>query len=266
MEKLAAAFGLEVRFSHSGFDPSLEKVRVAEAMSWKPDLLILLPASAKGGEALAASIHQARMPLLYSNTMRDQSCFRCRLAWTGPDDWAQSRVNARAFAEGLGVKGGYALAQHVPGTSPFYARSYAVVTELAKAAPNLHLLEAGHGGFDRKRTSDLVGTWLAKHGDALRGIYSADDADTALGIADALERPGRGDIVVSAAGASAIGLDLVGKGILHPITYQSAEGDGALALKAAVDWFSGLELEPLVYLPYEVITRENLSSFLPTQW
>ena len=58
----------------------------------------------------------------------------------------------------------------------------------------------------------------------------------------------------------------MGKGTVDSITYQSPEGDGALALKAAVDWFSGLELDPLIYLPYEIVRGDNLRNYLPAQW
>jgi methyl-accepting chemotaxis protein/ABC-type sugar transport system substrate-binding protein len=266
MEKVALAFGAKATFTDSGFDPELEARRVSEAVRSRPDLLVILAASAEGGSRSAEIAYRAGLPTLYANTIPDPACFRYCLAWTGPDDWAQTRALARRFAKRIGPEGGYAIVQHVPGSSAFYSRTYGLMTELAKVAPGMKLLEAEHSDFDREKTAALVEKWLARHGTALKGIYAADDGATALGIADALERKGRGDIVVSAAGACSIGLDLVGKGILDSITYQPPEGDGALAMKAAVDWFSGLELNPLIYLPFDIVTKEKLASFLPAQW
>ncbi len=266
MEKVGRAFGVETVFSHSGFDHDIERRRVTEAVRSRPDLLVILAASAVGGSDSAEIAYRAGLPLIFANTIPDPGCFRYCLAWTGPDDWAQTRALARRFAERAGGKGGYAIVQHVPGSSAFYSRTYAFVTELAKAAPGMRLLEAAHSRFDRGETARLVEGWLAKHGAALAGVYAADDGDTALGIADAIGRTGRRDLIVSAAGACSIGLGLVGKGILDSIHYQPPEGDGALAMKAAVDWFSGLELPPMIYLPYDIVTKENLSAFLPAQW
>jgi ABC-type sugar transport system substrate-binding protein len=266
MEKVAKAFGVEVGFSNSEHDPELEKKRVAEAVQTKPDLIVLLPTSARGGLEAAMIAYRAGVPLIYSNSMPDSECFRYSLTWTGPDDWAQTRALARRFAERLGGEGGYALVQHIPGGSAFFGRSYAFITELAKIAPHMTCLEAAHSHFDRAETAELVKKWLSEHGKSLVGISSADDAGTALGIADAMEYTKRSDLIVSAAGASSIGLDLVGKGIIDSITYQPPEGDGALAMMSAVNWFSGLELEPMIYLPYDIITKENQSSFLPAQW
>jgi hypothetical protein len=33
-----------------------------------------------------------------------------------------------------------------------------------------------------------------------------------------------------------------------------------------VDWFSALALSPMIYLPYDIVTKDNLDSFLPAQW
>jgi methyl-accepting chemotaxis protein/ABC-type sugar transport system substrate-binding protein len=266
MEKIAAVFGVRLSFYNSGYDPALERRRVEEAVAARPDLLVILPASATGGPHSAILAYKAGIPILYSNSIPDPECFRYSLAWTGPDDWAQTRALARRFAERCGGEGGYALVQHVPGSSPFFARTYGLTTELAKVAPAMRCLEKAHTGFDRQQSAKLLGEWLRKHGSSIKGIYSADDGQSLLGLADALEEAGRSDLVVCAAGASTAGLELVGRGLVDSITYQSGEGDGALALKAAVDWFSGLELEPLIYLPYDIITKESVADYLPAQW
>ena len=52
-------------------------------------------------------------------------------------------------------------------------------------------------------------------------------------------------MVIVAAGNSKTGMDSVKAGDARAITYQSAEGDGALALYSAVRWFSGEALDPV---------------------
>jgi two-component system response regulator YesN len=49
---------------------------------------------------------------------------------------------------------------------------------------------------------------------------------------------------------------------LHAITYQSPELDGALSLQVAIDWFNGLQVEPIRYLPKHIITRADVEEFL----
>ena len=93
--------------------------------------------------------------------------------------------------EKLGKKGGVCYVRHAPGGSPFFARTYAPVTELATYAPDIKTLDMQAPGF---------------------------------------------------------------------------EADGAVALKAAVDWFNGVEVEPVRYLPKHIISAKDVEEFMPAQW
>jgi ribose transport system substrate-binding protein len=61
-------------------------------------------------------------------------------------------------------------------------------------------------------------------------------------------------------------MDSVKEGKLHAVTLQSAETDGALPVEVAVDYFNGLEIQPIRYLPKKIITKENVDNFYPPQW
>ena len=53
---------------------------------------------------------------------------------------------------------------------------------------------------------------------------------------------------------------------LHGIAWESPESDGALAIEVAIDFFNGLEIVPVKYLPPFVITREIVKNYYPPQW
>jgi two-component system response regulator YesN len=57
-------------------------------------------------------------------------------------------------------------------------------------------------------------------------------------------------------------MQLVKEGKLQAITFQSAQADGALPMKVAIDWFNGLSIEPINYLPKYIITRDNIDDFI----
>ena len=84
--------------------------------------------------------------------------------------------------------------------------------------------------------------------------------------AEALKKAGREDIIVVAAGNSKVGMDIVKDGGLYAITYQTAEGDGALAVKTAADWFNGMEIEAIRNIPQHMITIKDVADFYPPQW
>ena len=118
----------------------------------------------------------------------------------------------------------------------------------------------------RKAGMQVVADWIMRFGKELKGICAADDSAQAIGIIEACKKAGRSDIVVVAAGNSKIGMDAVKAKDMFAITYQSAEADGAVALKAAVDWFNGVAVEPVRYLPKHIITADDADEFLPAQW
>ena len=95
---------------------------------------------------------------------------------------------------------------------------------------------------------------------------SSDDSSTALGAIRAISLHERNDIVLTAIGHSKTGLDLMKEGKIQAMTVQSAESDGALAVEAAIDWFNGLDVLPVKYLPMQVITKKDVDLYYPPQW
>jgi hypothetical protein len=118
------------------------------------------------------------------------------------------------------------------------------------------------GQFDPKAAEARVSGWLGEFGLALKGIVSSDDCFCQEGINEALRKAGRQDIILVSAGSTPAGMQLVKEGKLQAITFQSAQADGALPMKVAIDWFNGLSIEPLNYLPKYIITRDNIDDFI----
>jgi ABC-type sugar transport system substrate-binding protein len=215
---------------------------------------------------LLRRINKAGIPCITSNTIPCDEAMKYCLAWTGPDDWGQFRMLARKFADALDRKGGYAIIRHMPGSSPFFARTYAPITELADYAPDMKLLVMDTANLEAEGTMQLVSAWLTKYGDQLKGLVLAGDGFSMTGALEAVNKSGRKDIVIVAAGNSKTGMDSIKAGDALAITYQSAEGDGAIAVHAAAEWFEGKKLEPVRHLPKHIITQADVDEFMPAQW
>jgi ABC-type sugar transport system substrate-binding protein/AraC-like DNA-binding protein len=239
---------------------------VRQAIDEKPDLVILVPINTSACTRWVQEINGSGIPVIGSNYIPDEEAYRSILAWCGPDDWGQYRMLARTFAGLMGYQGGYAIIRHIPGTSCWFARTYAVITELRKAAPRMRCLAMApsceDGAFDPAIAHRLVSGWIEKYGDELKGIVGPDDDIVIDGINEALRKAGREDIIRVGAGSTQKGMQLVKQGDLHAITFQSAQADGALPMKIAVDWFNGLDIAPINYLPKYIISKDNVDGFL----
>jgi ribose transport system substrate-binding protein len=268
MQRIADAYGIQLKTLTAGnADVNIQSQQVDQVINERPDLVILFPVDAKSVVPMLRKLHQAKVPVIASNLIPVDAGMPYVLTWTGPDDWGQFRMLAREFAQRMNYEGGYGIIQHMPGGSPYFSRTFSVVTELKKIAPRMKLLEKQTTKLEAEKTMQVVSDWITKYGKDLKGIVSADDSGAQIGINQACKNAGREDILRVAAGNSKVGMDFIKAAALHAVTYQSAEADGALPMKLAADWFCGKEIaKPVYYLPKHVITKDDVDQYLPAQW
>jgi ABC-type sugar transport system substrate-binding protein/AraC-like DNA-binding protein len=266
LEKIALRAGVRLIRLTADMTREGQDEQVRRVIREKPDLAILVPISSEACTEWVRAINAEKIPIIVSNFLPSKDAYRYILSWCGPDDWGQFRLLSRKFAELMGYKGGYAILRHLPGTSCYDARTFSVITELRTAAPRMRLLAMGpaddKGQFDPQAAEARVSGWLGEFGLTLKGIVSSDDCFCQQGINEALRKAGRQDIILVSAGSTPAGMQLVKEGKLQALTFQSAQADGALPMKVAIDWFNGLSIEPINYLPKYIITRDNIDDFI----
>lgn len=267
MRMVAKAYGINLTTMEASNDNKGQADQVEQVIRMKPDLVILNPVDSNGCVPMLKRLYEAKVPVIASNLLPVDEGMKYVITWTGPDDWGQFRMLARAFAEKMGYQGNYCVIRHVAGTSCYLSRTFGAVSELAKVAPKMKCLDMQATDLDTEKTKTQVAAWLKKYGTDLKGIVSADDSKAQVGIEEALKEAGRSDVVCVSAGSSDTGLQYIKQGKVYAVTYQSAEGDGALPLEIAARWFRGEKIDrPIYYLKKHVITAKDVDQFLPAQW
>lgn len=266
MKKIADAYGMDLKIKVANNDVNLQSEQVDEAINEKPDMVICSPVDSKACVPMFRKLNEAGIPIIAVNLLPATEAHQYLLAFTGPDDWAQFRLLARDFANRMHNQGDYCVVQHRPGSSPFFSRTYAMVTELKKIAPQMKCLAMQTTDLESEKTKDVVSGWITRFGPDIKGIVSPDDSGTQVGINEAIKNANRTDIVRVSAGNSKVGMDFVKAGELDAITYQSPEADGAIPMKLAADWFYGKTIDQIRYLPIAIITKDNVSKYEPAQW
>lgn len=262
MKTTAEEAGIELKTYFANWNRETQVEQLERAINEKPDLIILNPEFAEESIAWYKQINESGIPVIGSNLLPAQEGFKYILSWTGPDDWGQSRLLARKFAELMHYRGGYCIFRHIKGSSSFYARTYGVICELTRIAPEMSCLSLEETFLEEETAYRRMTEVLKKYGKKLKGIVSADDNRTQLGINRAIAEQGREEIIRVACGSTDTGMQLIRAGKLDALAYQSAEIDGALAMKIAIDWFNELQIEPMRYLPKHIITGDNVRDFL----
>ncbi len=262
VRNIADLEGMTVEVLSGNWDSRSQSRQVDTAIASRPDMIILLPENARACTEWYKRIYKAGIPVIGSNLLPENDAFRYFLCWTGPDDWGQGRLLARDFARFKNGTGGYGIISHVPGSSNFFSRSYSVLTELSEIAPGMECLDIASTDLNAEATRRKVIGWIERFGDRLTGIISADDNVVQAGILSPLKAAGREDIVCAAYGGSSVGLEYVKQGRLKAVAYQRGDVDGMLAMKAAADWFNGLTVQPIRYLPKHIVTERDVDEFL----
>ena len=265
-KKVADAYQMTFIQLSSDWDINLQNKQVDEAISMKPDMIIINPLDVKEANKQLKKINEAGIPCIVSNMLPEAEGMKYALAWTGPDDWGQSRMLARVLADKLGKQGGVAYLTHSVGSSVYYSRLMGPITELKEYAPDIETLDYQSPGFDKSTSKAVVERWIEQFGPKLSAIVCADDSSQLLGVIEALNAAGRDDVIVVAAGNSKNGMDAVKNGDAYALTYQSAQADGAMAMKFAADWFNGIQIPTVSYIQKQIITAENVDAYMPAEW
>jgi len=265
-EKACDALGMTVEFFDPNWDQATQDSYIDQAILKQPDAIVLIPLSADHAAQQFKKINDAGIPAFCNDMLPEASAMNYILSYSGPHDWLEMRMLAEMLGEKMNGEGGVAYITHSVGGSPYYSRTFGPMSTLASLYPNIKHLDVQSPGFEATAVKQVVADWITKYGDELNAIVLADDSDQAVGAVEACKAAGRDDIIVVATGFSRAGSEMLQNGDLEAVTYQSCQNDAGAAIRMVAEYFCGHEIPRVSYIPYDVITAENVEEFLPCQW
>ncbi len=90
--------GMDITVMDCQWSVTQYNAAVVEAIAQKPDLILLNPGNQKQRDLWYKQINIAGIPVIGVNFLASNTGHKYLLAWTGPDDWGQSRELARVMA------------------------------------------------------------------------------------------------------------------------------------------------------------------------
>ena len=128
-----------------------------------------------------------------------------------------------------------------------------------KDYPNIEILDYNTANWSRSEAVTLMETWLTAYGDEIEAVVAEND-EMALGARQAIEDGGY-DIPCIGIDGITDAVSAVENGGMIASDFQDAEGQIAGSIDAAVKVLNGEEVEKEIWIPFQMITPDNVEEF-----
>lgn len=138
------------------------------------------------------------------------------------------------------------------------------VIDGGKCAVQLDIIDEQTANWSRDEAQDLMTNWLST-GEPFDAVISNND-EMAIGAIQAMKASGisMDDVVVGGIDATRDALLAMAAGELDVTVFQDAAGQGVGAVDAALALARGEDVDQKVYVPFQLVTPDNMSEFTET--
>lgn len=126
----------------------------------------------------------------------------------------------------------------------------------------MEVVDQQTANWSREQANSLMQNWLSS-GEDFQAVIANND-EMALGAIQAMKAAGidMDDVVVGGVDATQDALAAMQAGDLDVTVFQDAGGQGTGALEAAIALANGEEVDQKVYIPFQLVTPDNMSDFM----
>jgi len=221
------------------------------------DAIILSPFDKYGSAPVVSIANREMIPVVVVNAVvvnLDKAN-----AYVGSNDREAGRIAAGHIAGLMEGKGNIALIRGPNGHSAEIQRTEGIL-EILDKHPGMEIVFDQSGNWDRTQGLELMENWLST-GKQIDAVISQND-EMALGAQKAVEAAGKqNDILVIGIDAIPDALRAVQDGKICATVFQDARGQGTLSLELAIRLIRGDSITHTHYIPFQLVTKENLSEF-----
>ena len=231
--------------------------QVENFVAQKVDAIILNPCELEASTPAVDYVKAAKIPLVLVNQVTKSAGD----SYIGSNDFEAGRIAMEAIAKKLNGQGGVLMIHGIMGTSAQLQRE-AGAREVFAKYPGLKLIDQQTASWDRAKAMALTENWIQAHKGKFQAVFAHND-EMAMGALLALERAGiKKDVTVIGIDAIAQALTAVKEGRLDATVFQDAVGQGRGSVDAALLLARKQPCPKENLIPFQLVTLENLSSFL----
>ena len=262
MDKKAKSLpdGVTLQFEDARSDVVKQLSQVESFISQKVDALIVNPVDTAATQRITKAAVAAGIPLVYVNRRPDDPKLPEGVVTVASDDLEAGRMQMQYLAEKMGGKGDIVILLGDLANNSTANRTKGVKEVLAKY-PGIKIEQEQTGTWSRDKGMTLVNDWLTQGRD-FNAVVSNND-EMAIGAAMALKQAGtkKGSVLIAGVDGTPDGLNAIKKGEMAVSVFQDAKGQADGSIDTAVKMVKKQPVEQSVWVPYRLITPENVDQF-----
>jgi inositol transport system substrate-binding protein len=223
--------------------------------------IIVNAADTSATPSMTKVAREAGVPLVYVNRRPAEATLPERVVFVGSEELQAGTLEMEELARLMNHRGNVAVMIGELASNGAQLRTAAVEQVVAKY-PGMKIVEKQIGNFQRERGLDLMNNWLTA-GTKIDAVAANND-EMAIGAIMAIRQAGipAGKILVGGVDATPDALAELAKGTLAVTVFQDARGQAKGAVDAAMTLVRGGRIDRFVWIPFELVTRDNYKSFL----
>ncbi|PMZ81041.1 sugar ABC transporter substrate-binding protein [Pseudomonas sp. FW306-02-H05-AB] len=262
MDKQAKSMpdGVKLQFEDARSDVVKQLSQVESFISQKVDAIVVNPVDTAATRKITEAAVKAGIPLVYVNRRPDDLKLPKGVITVASNDLEAGQMQMQYLAEKMKGKGDIVILLGDLANNSTTNRTKGVKEVLAKY-PGIKIDQEQTGTWSRDKGMTLVNDWLTQ-GRKFDAIVSNND-EMAIGAAMALQQAGveKGSVLIAGVDGTPDGLRAVKKGDLAVSVFQDANGQAVDSIDAAVKMAKNEPVEQAVWVPYRLITPENVDQF-----
>ncbi|MBO8163519.1 MAG: sugar ABC transporter substrate-binding protein [Brevibacillus sp.] len=249
---------VEVIYVDAMNDASKQLSQIENFIQQQVDAIVLVPVDTTSAPNMVEKANSANVPIVVVN--RQYEGVENATAYVGSESIKAGIMQMEEVAKLLDGKGNVAIMNGQMGHEAQIKRTEGNKQIIDKYADMKVVLE-GTGEWDRAKGMALMENWL-QSGQHIDAVVSNND-EMAIGAIMALEAAGKlNDVIVAGVDATPDALEYVKAGKLQVTVFQNATGQGQGGLETAIRAAKGEQVEKFNWIPYELVTKENVEEYI----
>jgi inositol transport system substrate-binding protein len=252
--------GVKLQFEDARSDVVKQLSQVESFISQKVDAIVVNPVDTAATRKITEAAVKAGIPLVYVNRRPDDLKLPKGVVTVASNDLEAGAMQMQYLADKMGGKGEIVILLGDLANNSTTNRTKGVKEVLAKY-PQIKVEQEQTGIWLRDKGMTLVNDWLTQ-GRKFDAVVSNND-EMAIGAAMALQQAGvdKGSVLIAGVDGTPDGLNAIKKGSMAVSVFQDAKGQADGSIDTAVKMAKNEAVEQNVWVPYRLITPENVDTF-----